>query len=418
MSHHHTKNICPGCNGVTTCKCPAPKTETHDMCPQCIENVNEDAAGGAISAGAVAGFRGSLFGGSMPSRQRKSVKGIPVIRYSNKMLEKKPKRKLSETSRTSFAAFLSESIGDDEKDFDSSEIISKLSANAKVSDELDGDELAVFGLEDADGQITKVYVPAEEGKEFEQALGDALRHTTENGQTEIAALLFDLKDKFKIVDVKWPTVQEDEEQAPPAGAPAPAPGGAPMDPNAAPVDPNAPPGAAAPVDTNAPIDPNAPPMDAGAMGTGPAAPGADMPPASDPTAMIMQVLDMLKADAEARKAESAAKTAEAQAKESEAAATLAQTKMAGEEEALDAEAYFKAKKEEKKEADRIKMMAKFRQETAVSTPDAPQGPVKGSEPEPEKAPAQAAAPASAKDEEEEQMTNTRRHLLSLLNGSH
>ena len=35
-SCHHNKNICPKCQGVTTCRCSAPKTNiTHDLCWTC-----------------------------------------------------------------------------------------------------------------------------------------------------------------------------------------------------------------------------------------------------------------------------------------------------------------------------------------------------------------------------------------------
>ena len=372
--------------------------------------VSEDAVAGGTEATNIATFNGSLFGGKGRRPTAGNKKSIPVIRFKN-VLTAKPKRKLSEASRHSFTAFLSETVSDSEENFDSSDVISKLAKNAEMSDKLEGDELAVVGLEDEDGNITKVYVPAEEGKEFEKALGDALRHTTENGQTEIAAMLFELKDKFKIVDVKWPEVQEDEEAAPTdpamAAAPAaPAPGA--MDPNAPPVDPNAP-----------PADPNAPPMPGAdmPMDGGPAAPGADIAPTGDASAtndLIVQILDMLKADADARKADAAAKTAEANAKESEAAAKIAAAKIQGEENTMDAEAYFKARKEEKKEGDRLKMLAKYRQETQMDTPDQPQGEIKPAGQEMEVPKPTAGGQPGA--EEEERVSGVRRHLLNLLNG--
>lgn len=420
MTHKHSSNTCPGCNTKITCKCPqGAQNETRDYCAKCNALVQEDAAAGATSAAGVAGFAGSLFGGSMPRRQRKAVQGIPVIRYSNKLHARtKRKPKLSESAPGSFAAFLQESVTDNEKGFDSADVISKLARNAEVSDDLDGDELAVFGMEDSEGGITKVYVPAEQGEEFEKALGDALRHTTENGETEIAALLFDLKDKFKIVDVKWPTVQEDEEEksADPAAAGAP-PAPVPGDPAAA-----AGPGASPAADGMPPADgamapDGVDPMAGGDLGA--AAPGADVAPgAGDQGDILKQIVNMLMADAEARKAESAAKTAEANAKEAESAAKIAAIKIQGEESVLDAEAHFKAKKDEKKESDRIKMLAKFRQETQMSAPSQPQGEVKpvGAAPA-STSPASPQMPAAggSRDEEEEQLTHARRFLLGLIN---
>lgn len=377
MSHnHHTKNTCPTCNEVVTCKCSAKKVNTQEVCNKCNDKVvNEDAAAGSTGAASVATVNTPLKGG-MIRRQRNVVANIPIIRYKNKVVSKPQKRKLTEMSSTSFSAFLKESADAEDK-FDSVDVISKLANNTKISDKLDGDQLAVFGLEDGDGGITKVYVPAESGKEFEQALGDALRHTKENGQTEIAALLFDLKDKFSIIDVKWPEVQEDEEQVDSTGGTNAV---APIDPNA--VDPNA----------VAPVDPNAVPAatgDVSEMPPGGAADGADMGISSEvnPSDILTQILDMMKADAAARKAE-------ANAKEADAAARVAATKIQGEESTLDAEAYFKARKEEKKEADRLKMLARYRQETQQSSQ----------------------SPREDRSEEEEQITNTRKHLLNILNG--
>lgn len=35
-SCHHNKNVCPQCEGITTCRCPAPKTNvTHNLCFEC-----------------------------------------------------------------------------------------------------------------------------------------------------------------------------------------------------------------------------------------------------------------------------------------------------------------------------------------------------------------------------------------------
>lgn len=387
MSHVHTRNTCPDCKGTSTCRCMATKTETSELCPTCAKKspIKEDAAAGSTGAASVAGVRGLLFKGAKNLTRKVDPKidpkKIPVIKYANK---------LPESARHSFSEFMA-FVAESEDQFDSVDVISKLSQNSKIVDDLEGDQLAVFGMESDDGAITKVYVPHEQAKDFERALGDRLKETKDKtGGDEIAAILFDLKDRFKIVDVKWPTIQEDEEQAPaPAADPsAAAPG---TDPAVAATDPAA-------------ADPMAPPTD----GTDPADPslGADGAAPADSADMITQILDMLRQDAEARKADAEAKIADARAREADAAQRTAAVKLQGEEEVMDAEAYFKDKKEEKKEAERLKMIARFRQETKMDQDSAQ--PV-----------APSAAPQDADgggDEDEEAVTLTRKTLLHILRG--
>lgn len=399
MSHHHQFNTCPGCKGTETCRCIATKTKTTNMCESCKKDkLSEDAAAGSTGAGAIAGMRGRMFTAIREVVQKRNkVANIPVIKYKNPEVNLNVRTKGIAEKKQTFGNFLAE---DATSGFDSVDVISKLSKNADVADELDGDDMAVFGMESDDGAITKVYIPREQAKDFERALGDALKNTKETHEQEIAGILYDLKDRFKIIDVKWPTVQEDEEQGvggsatnPPAGElgantgtdPA---GGlgdpaAPGDPAALGADPALDP-------QGVPLDPNAPPAE----------------PPVDQNAVITQILDMLRADAEARKAESDAKAAAAKADEAESAGKVAAIKLQGEEGVLDAEAFFKGKKDEKKESDRIKMLAKFRQETKMSQDSAlPAGPsteVVGGDEE------------KGNDEDEEQVTMTRRQLLSIL----
>ena len=384
----HFKNTCPKCGGVTQCRCVGERTLTNDVCEDCKgkKTVNEDAVAGSISAGAVAGVRGMLFTGikELTNRKARKVAGVPVVTFKDP--EKNLNRRtlgIAESRKLKFSEFISE-----DADFDMADVFSKLSQNAKISSDLNNEELAVFGMESDDGSVTKVYVPKEQGKDFEIALSNALKHTkgSTNGQ-EIAGILFDLKDQFRIVDVKWPTVQEDEEQQAPA---APAPDSAPAAPG---------------VDLNAAPDLNAPTDDVSAPATS----------SADTDTMITQILDMLRADAEARKADADAKTADAHAREAESTAKIAGIKMQGEEEVLDAEAFFKGKKDEKREAERIKMLARFRQEQKMSNDSAsiPKDAV-------EDLPTPAVAPQSqgtvGKSEEEERVTRARHTLLSILGG--
>ena len=40
-AHHHTRNVCPECGNVETCRCMAPKTTTHELCYDCKEKTAE-----------------------------------------------------------------------------------------------------------------------------------------------------------------------------------------------------------------------------------------------------------------------------------------------------------------------------------------------------------------------------------------
>jgi hypothetical protein len=334
--------------------------------------LKEDAAAGAISATAIAGVRSRLGG-----RIKRVVPMTPQ--------KKKPDAKTIKES--SFSAYLKEFANDPTP----VDVIGKLSQNAKQSDDLDGDGVATYGLETDDGAIVKVLVAREQAKDFEKALADALQDLGDsNTPQDVAELLFDLNDQFHIVDVVWPTIQEDEEEPIDPG----------MDPNADQMgDPNAmDPNAMDPnADPNA-MDPNADPMGMGDDGMGDTGAGMD-----GVQSALDQIIDFLKSDAEARKAEADAKAAEAKAREAEAAGKAAEVKMAGEEEILNAEDYFKQKKDADKEANRLKMLAKYRQETSGGSDDqmASQADVGGSK---------------STDEDEEVTSKIRQSLLRILRG--
>ena len=392
MSHY--KNVCPKCSGVTQCRCMGNKVETKKLCNKCVDSLNEDAVAGSISAGAVAGARGLLFTGVREiTQRRKKVAGVPVVKFKNPPVDLNFRTKGIAEGRTRFIQhLLGESGGVPDAEFDSADIVSKLVQNAKIAAEIDSDNLAVFGMEGDDGSITKVYIPKQQAKDFEIALGEVLKDNPEANQEEIAGILFDLKDRFKIVDVKWPTIQEDEEQAPPDAT-----GATPAAANADPF------GDTAPSTTVPPSDPNAPPVDPNAA----PAPDSAVSGSGDSTSdTLAAILDMLRSDAEARKADAEAKTAEANAKEAEATAKITGIKMQGEEEVLDAEAYFKQKKEEKKEAERLKMLARFRQENK-SDDDSDSAPTST-----DNRPQEISGKSSS--EEEEHVTSMRKSLLSLL----
>lgn len=307
------------------------------------ELINETAAGGATGAGAVAAAPGSLFAGGVV-KGRKTKKLNKIMRLSAEEINKTIK------ARNTFKwHVIKEMIDDDSETFDAADVFSKLDAAQKRSE--NEQDTVAFGLEDEDGTIIKVYVNAHDAEEFEDALAMTLSAEDENGDyesspKEIAEVLFLLKDKFEIVDVVWPEIEGDEEQemqGDDAGMEGEDPG---MESDDANMDVD--------VDVDAEGD-----IEMGSEGD-----DLEMEPDDDAKSALQQVIDVLKADAEAKKAEAEAKEAEAEAKEAEYNAQAAAAKVSQEEQVLDMEAYYKDKKNQDDEAKRLAKLAKYQHDKA------------------------------------------------------
>lgn len=275
-------------------------------------NLKETAAAGSTSAGDVAGGHGSLFGGGLVDLEQ----------------TKKKKRKMM---RRLSSIYVNEAINNEEN-FNAADVIAKLDAAEKKANT---EDTVPFGLEDEEGNIIKVYVKAEQAEEFEDALASLLAGNDENDDdentpSEIAEILFNLKDKFDIIDVDWGVIEGDEQEE--------------ME------DPNA---LGSEEDPNAMGDEELGLEDEGALADEEAAKSA-----------LQQVIDMMKADADAKKAEAEARTAEARAKEAETAARVAAVKVKQEEEILDMETHEKRQKEEAKEAQQLAKLAKYKHDQA------------------------------------------------------
>jgi hypothetical protein len=252
----------------------------------------------AISGGDIAGFRAPMF-------------SKPITR------KRKKKYKLTEDKKVN--------------DFSSVDVVSKLQG-AEKANELKQDSVA-YGIEDADGNITKVYVSKEQDGEFKQALSKILQ---DEDHVDVNEILFNLRNSFDILYVEWPKLPEDEE-----------------------VD-NV-------LDTKKDGDkPEGDVPPEGAEGELP----AELPPAApavDDSSILLKVIDMLKADADSKTAEAKAKTAQAEAEQAKLTIQLTNTKVKNEEDMLRAEEHFKKQAEEKKEADRLAKLAKYRNEV-TNTP--------------------------------------------------
>jgi hypothetical protein len=255
-----------------------------------------------------------------------------------------------------------ESLGVDhgKNDFDASDVLSKIDSAQKQ--ERLNDDTTAFGLEDDEGNLVKVYVKSDQAEEFENTLAAMLAGQTDGEEDEnanakeIAEVMFELKDKFDIVDVEWPGIETDEEEeqevADPAAGGMPAAGGA---------------GAEGGAEGDmAAVDGGDLEGLEGAEGEDLEGLGdeEDMAADDDAKSALQAVIDVMKADAEAKQAEAEARTAEARAKEAEFAAQGAANKVKREEQVFDMEAAEKEEKERKKEAEQMAKLARFQHSKA------------------------------------------------------
>ncbi len=307
--------------------------------------IAEDAAGGAVGGGGgVGGAVGAhaVAGHAMPLFAKLTSRDNPKkVRITRVKKEKKPVKGLGikEAFSTIFE-FNNQDQTPGGDTYDTTEVVAKLKSLENKEDVKMNDTQA-FALEDDEGNLVKVRVRAEQAPNFEAALNAFLSQQENDedkrGVPEIAELLFKLKDRFDIVDVEWPEVQEDQEeavdlQAQGAEGEAGAEGGEQLDVGAE--------GAEGAVDLD---------VDVGGGG------GEE-----DTKSLLVQVIDMMKADAEARKAEARAREAEAKAKESDIATQQTYAKVKQEEQMLDMEEYNKGKKEQEREAKRLAQLARWK----------------------------------------------------------
>jgi hypothetical protein len=291
------------------------------------EVISEMAAGGATTAGAIAGFR-SVLGA------KASKKGL--------------KREMEIRSRLKpVGNFMTMTVvAEADQTFDAEAVKSKMQAADKKAKHLE--DTKMFGLEDENGNVVRVRVASEEADDFETALSHMLHgddeeeSETDMSSMEIAEVLFKLRDRFTIVDVVWPEIEEDEEEDATAANEETlddAEGNEEGDLSAEEGD----------------LDDEDLDMEADEEG------GDEF----DQMSMLSQVIDLLKSQQDAAAAEASAKEAEAEAKKAEAEREAAMAKVRQEEQILDMEAYYKNKKEGDKEAKRLAQLARWKHDIAA-----------------------------------------------------
>lgn len=292
------------------------------------------------------------------------------------------------------------------ENFNMQDIVSRLKGIEHTSNP---DPTVAYGVEDDNGNMMKITIKSDDAKDFEAALAaemtnaqDYKKVTGDNKDMSMAELLFRLKDEFEIIDVQFPTIPKDaiyNADKVSYGAPSANPGGNAMgggDPLGGDMDPLAAGDDAMGGDMGGDLGGEGGDMgdDLSAGGIPPAGEGDEMggdalggegeddlglgddemaddesvqdfgnemePPADDETSLLKSVLNMLKADAEARTAEANAKAEEARALQAEYSVKAANAELSKQEELAQLEAKMAAQKDKEKEAKKMAQLARFR----------------------------------------------------------
>jgi hypothetical protein len=236
-----------------------------------------------------------------------------------------------------------------QKTYDPTDVMSKLKAAEFKKDARSNTR--GFALEDDKGALVRIFVRADQADDFEQALSSYLNDNMD-GEMEIAELLFNIKNEFEIVDIIWGegSIPEDEEAADNT-----------LDSEPVDGDVEGPDGAFP--DGENPDDPKS-----GMAATGDVpGPGGTTDTDSQALSALDKIIDMMKADAEARTKEAEARKAEAAVNAGRVAAQAASARAKAEEEIMDMENYNKRQKEEKRLRDIRAKLLKYRHETQTES---------------------------------------------------
>ena len=299
--------------------------------------LKESASAGSTAGGSIANSQTSLFGGKNG--------GVMIMRRMGYVpVGETP----SKNKRKPFSTFTALREADGEvKAYDYQSTLSKLDQAVKTANE-ERHDIAVFGVEDDEGKVIKVYVQKDQADDFEDALSAMLADgddvfvddiAPKDGQ-EIAEILFKLKDEFDIVDIEWGTIEGDEEEE----------------------------------DTELDLEGDADDLEN--LGGDDLEDGDDVEGgdelddeavgAEDETvamSALQAVIQMMQAEAQAKLADAEARKKEAEAAIAQSATQAATAKVKQEEEILAMEEKEKAEKEAKKEAETLAKLAKYRKET-------------------------------------------------------
>jgi len=307
-----------------------------------LSTLLKESMSGGTSGGAIANSSGNLFGGQNGGTMIMRRMGyVPVNDLPSK---KKKRRKIC----------VSEGLDNTVKPYDYQETINKLDQAVKTAAE-NRDDVAVFGLEDDEGKIIKVFVNKDQADSFESALANMLADQDQmfvddvepKNATEIAEILFKLKSEFDIIDVEWGRIVGDEEEEEDTDVSSDEPSDLEGD------------------DSTSSDEAGEGGDESGLEGEGLAG-GDDVADESETeaTSALQAVINMMQAEAKAKLADAEARKAEAEAAISAHAADAAKAKVSQEEDILAMKDHENAKKEAKKEAETLAKLAKYKKETS------------------------------------------------------
>lgn len=329
--------------------------------------VVETAAAGSVGAASIAVDRGG--GHGMPMETMKTFMNAFNNRIQNRFRSKKKNK--------DFFFKINES-------FDLNSVFSRL-AGMERAGKPKKTEGVTFGIEDDNGNIMKVTVRAEQAKAFEVEvavyLADIKKSVSnvpaarDHKNLSMAELLFNIHNKFDIIDVEFPEIPNDviydAEKATPS-----------KNNNATRTD-----------DVNTPLDlldyEETDSRNDGAEDDGAEDDGADLEEPEDPSvedfpdetadkpetaeSMLGKVIDMLKAQAEADIEKAKAESEKAKSEQAKYAAQAEQIAMKNEEERLRYEMEMAQEKKKEKEAKEMSKIIKHRLEKTMSVAEADEG---------------------------------------------
>jgi len=326
-----------------------------------------------------------------------------VIRARRNM-ELLKKKKLANTPKEKFKSFISRTFGarapearfQIKESTNMQDVVSRLKGLEYKNEE----DTITYGVEDDEGNLIKITVKGDQAKQFEQRMAEelAILQSLSNGlegnpfgdqqqdvtkkNTSIAELLYNLKDTFTIVDVEFPQIPTDviynvdraTYNAPDTMNKQPRDGmsagvddlqGVEGDPEMDAMNPEM--GDEQSLDMNPPegeegVEGSEDEMDVDPDDLDSAEDFQDMEDTgeTDEKSMLSSILDMLKAEAEARKAGYEQAAEEAKAKQAEYSYKLATHTAAEQEELARVEAEMEEQKNKEKEAKKYADIAKFR----------------------------------------------------------
>lgn len=346
------------------------------------KTIKETAAAGSTGGGAIGVVATRM--GDMQRRQ--SLKDF-LIKFSNNIKNKMVMKPVQLSPIREF--------------YDLSDVVSRLKG-IEGADEKKAD-VVVYGVEDDEGNIMKISVKKDQAKDFEYRLARDMadaKDTKMSGaksNVSLAELLYDLKDEFNIVDVEFPTIPKDVIYNADKAT---------YGPDSTEIQGNDEVGDDVGMD-NMEMDAD---MEGGMDMEGGDLEGGDMdmeggedlemsdeemdmegedgeelemddesvedfaeePEAATPESLLQSVMDMLKADAEAKKAQADAEAEKARAQQAEYAYKSSQATVAQQEEYAQMELDMEQQKQKEKEAKKLADLAKHRvQKTAVMRESAP-----------------------------------------------